>query len=135
MHSLFVDDIDFSSYLNHHFTLKKDDFKNTQIEYLSNQVKTGKFTLNLYYVVGDFLNHDPRNENFGILFLEIVNNSFMIYLIYVEVFVKVLCNNANILTDLLLDNYFLEKNSNSRCQKNKKKNFIFSDELLHRNRC
>ena len=110
LYSFFVDDIDFSSYLNQHFTLKKDDFKNTQIKYLSNQVKAGKFTLDLYYVVGDFLNHNLRNEKFSILFLETLNNSFMLYLIYVEVFLKVFFNNSNIFNDLLLGNYILKKN-------------------------
>lgn len=109
LRSLFVDDNDFSSYLNHDFTIKRDDFKNTQIVYLCNQIKGGNFSLNFYYVVGDFLNHDPSNKNFGVLFLWTIKNSFMLYLIYVEVFLKVLFNNANIFTDNLLVSYFFEK--------------------------
>ena len=34
LHSLFVDDYDFSSYLNKNFTIKRDVFKNAQIEYV-----------------------------------------------------------------------------------------------------
>ena len=133
LHSLFVDDNDFSSYLNHNFTIKRDDFKNTQIVYLCNHVKAGNFSLNLYYVFGDFLNHDPSNKNFGVVFLWTIKNSFMLYLIYVEVFLKVFFNNANIFTDLLLVSYFLEKNpSSDRCQEI----FIsFSFINLDRNRC
>ena len=109
LRSLFVDDNDFSSYLNHDFTIKRDDFKNTQIVYLCNQIKGGNFSLNFYYVVGDFLNHDRSNKNFGVLFLWTIKNSFMLYLIYVEVFLKVFFNNANIFTNFLLVSYFFEK--------------------------
>ena len=105
LRSLFVDDNDFSSYLNHDFTIKRNDFKNTQIVYLCNQIKVGNFSLNFYYVVGDFLNHDRSNKNFGVLFLWTIKNSFMLYLIYVEVFLKVFFNNANIFTDNLLVSY------------------------------
>lgn len=129
LYLFFVDDIDFLSNLNERFMLKKSDFKNTQIEYLSDQVKTGRFTLNLYYVVGDFFNHQLRDENFGVLFLETVNNSFMLYLIYVKLFLKVFFNNANIFPDMLLDNYFSEKNTLMTNVRNKKETFIFSDEL------
>ena len=107
----FVDDIGFSCYLNEHFTLKKSDFKNTYIEYLSDQVKAGKFTQNLDYVVVDFLNHDPKNKNFTVPFLKTVNNSFMLSLIYIDVF-EGISNNANIFTDLLLYNYFLKEKKN-----------------------
>ena len=116
----------FPSYLNHHFTFKKDEFKNTQIEPLTNYVKAGKFTLNSHYVVGDSLNRDPRNANLGRLFLGIVNNLFVLCLIYVEVFVKVFFNNANIFTDLLLVNYFLEKNPQMSDIKKLKKKISFS---------
>ena len=109
LRSLFVDDNDFSSYLNHDFTIKRNDFKNTQIVYLCNQIKVGNFSLNFYYVVGDFLNHDRSNKNFGVLFLKKKKNSFMLYLIYVEVFLKVFFNNANIFTNFLLVSYFFEK--------------------------
>ena len=109
LRSLFVDDNDFSSYLNHDFTIKRDDFKNNQIAYLCNKIKGGNFSLNFYYVVGDFPNHDTSNKNFGVLFLWTIKNWFMLYLIYVEVFMKVFFNNANIFTDNLLVSYFFEK--------------------------
>ena len=74
LRSLFVDDNDFSSYLNHDFTIKRNDFKNTQIVYLCNQIKVGNFSLNFCYVVGDFLNHDTSNKNFGVFFLWTIKN-------------------------------------------------------------
>ena len=47
---------------------------------LSEQVKVKKFTLSLYYVVGEYVSKNQQTQNFGDIFLEVINNAFSIYI-------------------------------------------------------
>ena len=47
---------------------------------LSQQVKVKKFTLSLYYVVGEYVSKNQQTQNFRDIFLEVINNAFSIYI-------------------------------------------------------
>ena len=45
--------------------------------------------LEMYYVVGNFSKGDARTENLGELFFEVANNSFGLYVVYLQIYFKV----------------------------------------------
>lgn len=104
----FVDDNNFGSKIDKAFTFTFDRIRNTEISYLMNQVKTKSVSLYLYYVVGifqrvtqeqkilemyyvvgNFSKGDARTENLGELFFEVANNSFGLYVVYLQIYFKV----------------------------------------------
>ena len=103
----FVDDIDVSFYFDHKFRFKRSNFKDTQVEFLLDCIKRNTFLLSLYYVISDFSKDFYNvNENFGIIFFELANKPFMLYLIYLEVFLKVFFNMMKVISDYLIHMYF-----------------------------
>ena len=83
---------------------------------LLSQVKVKSFGLNLYYQVGDFLQYDLASENFGKMFLEIANNGFGLYEMYLEIFSRVYFNELKQITEIILFNIFLKKDRACACE-------------------
>ena len=86
------------------------------------QVKTRSVALNLYYSVGDYARNDiMRIENFGEIFFEISNNSFGVYIVYLQIYFRVFFNLLKSVTEVLIDNYLFEhacKETVSKIKKN-----------------
>lgn len=105
----YLEEIDQSSYVDQTFVVKKTDLASTNVLNLMEQVSVRSFNLSLYYAVGDFLSHDPKSDNFSETFMEVANNSFGLYFIYVEVLFRVYFNKLNEIRDIIVYNYFTEK--------------------------
>ena len=69
-----------------------------------NEVDTKSAALNLYYLVDDF----RSTETFGELFIEITNNSFGLYIVYLQIYFRVFLNNSRDVTDFITESYLLE---------------------------
>lgn len=95
----FIDDVDTSSYSNHKFRFERPDFDETQVKYLLVRIKGNHFMLSLHYVVSDFNDFYNVNENYGATFFQSANKPFTVYLIYLEVFLKVFFNKKKVITD------------------------------------
>ena len=65
---------------------------------------TKSAALNLYYLVDDF----RSTETFGELFIEITNNSFGLYIVYLQIYFRVFLNNSRDVTDFITESYLLE---------------------------
>ena len=52
-------------------------------------VKAKKLTLSLNYVVAEYVSKNQQTENYGEIFLEFANNAFSIYIIYLQVCLRV----------------------------------------------
>lgn len=105
----YLEEIDQSPYVDQTFVVKKTDLASTNVLNLMEQVSVRSFNLSLYYAVGDFLSHDPKSDNFSETFMEVANNSFGLYFIYVEVLFRVYFNKLNEIRDIIVYNYFTEK--------------------------
>ena len=67
-------------------------------------VKSKSVVLNLYYVVADSGKNDiMRTENFGQIFFEVPNNSFGIYVVHLQTYLKVFFNLLKPITELITD--------------------------------
>ena len=55
------------------------------------QVKMRSITLNLYYF-SDSPKNDTTTENFGELLFDITNNSFGLYVVYLQIYCRVFLN-------------------------------------------
>ena len=69
-----------------------------------NEVDTKSAALNLYYLVDDF----RSTKTFGELFIEITNNSFGLYIVYLQIYFRVFLNNSRDVTDFITKSYLLE---------------------------
>ena len=79
-------------FIEKNFSVYHYFIKHTNVSKPLSQVKAKSFSLNLYYQVGDFLNFDP-SKNHGEIFIEIVNNSLSLYLMYLEIFFRAYFNS------------------------------------------
>lgn len=61
----------------------------------------------------DFLGHNTRFENLGEIFKEIANNPFGLYVIYLEIFLRVCFNELEQITDKIVFNCFSKKKKQS----------------------
>ena len=69
-----------------------------------NEMDTKSAALNLYYLVDDF----RSTETLGELFIEITNNSFGLYIVYLQIYFRVFLNNSRDVTDFITESYLLE---------------------------
>lgn len=66
-------------------------------------VNAKAIVLNIYYLVGEY---QSRTENFGKGFFEISNNSFGVYVFYVQIYLRTFFNLLKPVTEMVIDNYF-----------------------------
>ena len=69
-----------------------------------NEVDTKSAVLNLYYLVDDFRSTKP----FGELLIELANNSFGLYIVYLQIYSRVFLNNLRDVTDFITESCLLE---------------------------
>ena len=95
-----------------HFVLKRKNIEHLPISKLMDIVKVKSVSLIVYYMVGDFGRQigKKKAENFGYIFFDYINNSFSLYFLYLENFLKIYLNLVSSINELIIVNY-LSKNS------------------------
>ena len=89
----FVDDNNLGARIDREFIITYRSISHLPISTLIDQVKTNYLILNIYYVVGDYKeNHFLKTENIGEIFFEVANNSFGLYVVYLQVYFRVFFN-------------------------------------------
>ena len=75
-----------------------------------NLVKVKSVSLNVYYIVGDFGKKfaEKKAENFGNIFFDFVNNSFSLYVLYLE---YIYLNLFSPISELIIENHLSENSS------------------------
>ena len=109
---MFVDNHDISVTFAEHFVLKGKNIEHLPISKLMNLVKVKSVSLNVYYIVGDFGKKfaEKKAENFGNIFFDCVNNSFSLYVLYLENVLRIDLNFFSPINALIIENH-LSKNS------------------------
>ena len=62
--------------------------------------------LNLYYLVG---NYGGRTENFNEIFTEIANTSFAVYVLFVQIYLRIYFNMVKPITKIVVENCLMNK--------------------------
>ena len=82
---IFIKDMDHARKIENCFKIARNSIKGSSISMLMNEANAKSVVLNLYYLVDDF----RLAENFGELFIEIANNSFGLYILFLQIFFRV----------------------------------------------
>ena len=85
------------------FILTKSSPVYLPIYYFSEQVNTKTVLLNIYYLVGDYI--EKRTENFWEIFYEDTNNPFGLYIFYFEIYLRVYFNLFKPVSKIIIENY------------------------------
>ena len=101
---IFIRDIDHARKIENYFKVTNKGIEGTLISILMNQTNAKSVVLNLYYLVHDF----SLAENFGELFVEIDNNSFGLYTLFLQINFRVFLNALSNATNFVTKNYLLE---------------------------
>ena len=82
--------------------------------------------LNLYYLVE---NYGGRTDNFNEIFTEIANAPFAVYILFVQIYLRIYFNMVKPITEIVTENYLMNKRP-SICRvrelKQKYENTLFS---------
>ena len=78
-----------------------------------NLVKVKSVSLNVYFIVGDFGKKfaEKKAENFGNIFFNCVNNSFSLYVLYLQNFLRIYLNLFSPINELIIENHLSENSS------------------------
>lgn len=92
-------------------------------------VNANAVVLNIYYLVGEY---QSKNENFGKVSFKIGNNSFVVYVFYVQTYLRMFFNLLKVVTEMVIDNYLVEHCCSSQNVSKMKKNIktIFCPAIL-----
>ena len=66
---------------------------------------------NLYYLVG---NYGGRTENFQEMFTEVANTPFAVYILFVQVYLRIYFNMVKPITETVIENWLMNKHINIR---------------------
>ena len=90
--------------------MKGKNIEHLSISKLMNLVKVKSVSLNVYYIVGDFGKKfaEKKAENFGNIFCDCVNNSFSLYVLYLE---YIYLNLLSPINELIIENHLSENSS------------------------
>ena len=90
--------------------MKGKNIEHLPISKLMNLVKVKSVSLNVYYIVGDFGKKfaEKKAENFGNIFCDCVNNSFSLYVLYLE---YIYLNLFSPINELIIENHLSENSS------------------------
>ena len=127
-----VDDNDLGARINREFIVTYKSICHLPASTLVDQIKINYVTLNLYYVVGDYKeNHFLKTENFREIFFEVANNFFGLYVVYLQIYFRVIFNLLKPVTaELIVDKYLAESGclkvitKKKKTKKTKKKRFL-----------
>ena len=106
-----------------------NSLENPDIDDLMKYLNARSVVLNLYYLVG---NYGGRTENFNEIFREIANTSFVFYVLFVQICLRIYFNIVKPITEIVIENCLMNKRP-SICRvrelKQKYENILF---LLYR---
>ena len=117
-----VDDNDFGARIDREFIVTYKSICHLPISTLVDQIKTNYVILNLYLFVGDYKeNHFLKTENFREIFFEVANNLFGLYVIYLQIYFRVIFNLLKPVTELIVNKYLAKSGCLKVITKFKKK--------------
>ena len=85
--------------------LQKNPLKLYSVGELMETVSANTIVLNIYYLIGEY---QSKAENYGELFFEVANNSFGVYIFYVQIYLRMFFNLLKPGTEMVIDNYLSE---------------------------
>ena len=101
---ILIRDIDHARKIENYFKVTNKGIEGTSISVSMNETNAKSIVLNLYYLVDDF----SLAENFHELFVEIVNNLFGLYILFLQIYFRVFWNALSDVKSLVIRNYLLE---------------------------
>ena len=115
----FVDDQDIAKKLDGKFAIIKKGIKLYPVGELMELVNAKAIVLNINYLVGEY---QSKTENFGEVCFEIANNSFGVFIFYVQIYLRMFFDLPKPVTEIVIDNYLAEhRYSSQNVSKAKKK--------------
>ena len=108
------------------FVVTINPLENLDIYDLMKYLNACSVVLNLYYLVG---NYGGRTDNFNEIFTEIANAPFAVYILFVQIYLRIYFNMVKPITEIVTENYLMNKRP-SICRvrelKQKYENILFS---------
>ena len=101
---IFIKDIDHARKIENYFKVTNKGIESTSISMLMNETNAKSVALNLFYLIDDF----SLAGKFGKLFVEIANNSFELYILFLQIYFRVFLNALSDITNLVTKNNLLE---------------------------
>lgn len=94
---VFIDDINNSKNLGKEFIITKNFVDHLPVRSLVEKFNTKHVVLNIYFMVG------VNTISSGYVFFETANNSFSVYIYYVQIYLRTFFNLLNPVTELVSD--------------------------------
>ena len=101
---IFIKDIDHARKIENYFKVTNKGIEGTSISVLMNETNAKSVALNLFHLIDDF----SLAGKFGKLFVEIANNSFELYILFLQIYFRVFLNALSDITNLVTKNNLLE---------------------------
>ena len=124
---MFVDNNDIAKKIVSVFVITRNSIENHDIFHLMKYFNARYVVLNIYYLVGNYVSH--LTENFNEIFSEIANTPFTVYVLFVQIYLRMYFNLFKPVTDIVIENCLMNK-SPSSCHveelKQKYENILFS---------
>ena len=100
----FIEDTDQASYLDFNFIVNKDDLKEFEVYSLIQDSVDNRFTLSIYYIVRQQwleVAVGGKSENYGEVFKEVVISPLSLYIMFLNVLIRVYFNSLRDVTDVI----------------------------------
>ena len=125
----FADNRDVAKKVDDKFVITEKGRNLYPVGELMDLVNANAVVLNIYYLVGEY---QSKNENFGKVSFKIGNNSFVVYVFYVQTYLRMFFNLLKVVTEMVIDNYLVEHCCSSQNVSKMKKNIktIFCPAIL-----
>ena len=108
------------------FIITRNSIRNLDLFLLMKYLNTQCAVLNIYYMIGNYVH---RTENFNEVFCEIANDSFDVYVLFLQNYLRMFFNLLKLITEVAIENCLRNK-SPSNCYVNRfrknHENILFS---------
>ena len=125
---MFVDNNDIAKKIDKKkFVITRNSIENHDILHLMKYFNARYIVLNIYYLVGNYISH--LTENFNEIFSEIANTPFAVYVLFVQIYLRMYFNLFKLVTDIVVVNCLMSKSPSSchvKALKQKYENILFS---------
>ena len=89
------------------FVITRNSIENHDIFHLMKYLNSRYVVLNIYYLVGNYVSH--LTKNFNEIFSEIANTPFALYVLFVEIYLRMYFNLLKSFTDIVIENCLMNK--------------------------
>ena len=103
---IFVGNSDVARKIDSSFVVTKNSLENLDKNDLMKYLNARSVALNLYYLVG---NYGDRTENFNEIFTEIANTPFAVYVLFVQIYLRIYFNMVKPITEIVIENCLMNK--------------------------